>query len=242
MAQSVNIASRIMVALDFSNRDAAEVLVKQLAGIPCYLKIGIELFYAAGPEFILQLKQQGYSIFLDLKLHDIPNTVKGAAASITRLGVDMFNVHASGGKQMMQAAAAGVQEGLESNPGLQKPIVIAVTQLTSTNRQVMNEEIGIPGEVADSVMRYAVLAKQSGLDGVVSSPWEVPALKAQLGSDFLTVTPGIRPAGSDSADQSRIMTPREAFKNGTDYIVIGRPITKHEHPRKALESIIEELM
>ncbi|KJB85225.1 orotidine 5'-phosphate decarboxylase, partial [Paenibacillus sp. E194] len=171
-------AGKIMVALDYPNADAARELLQQLQGIPCYMKVGMQLFYAAGPAFVRELKDKGYKVFLDVKMHDIPNTVKGGANSITKLGVDMFNVHAGGGAAMMAAAAEGVESALAENTELKRPVVIAVTQLTSTNETVMNEEIGIPGKVADTVVRYAKLTKLAGLDGVVASPQEVTAIKA----------------------------------------------------------------
>jgi orotidine-5'-phosphate decarboxylase len=237
-------AGRIMIPLDYASAEDARGLLKELAGIPCYMKVGMQLFYAAGPDFVRELKELGYKVFLDLKLHDIPNTVAGGAASITRLGVDMFNVHAAGGGAMLAAAREGMERAL-SQPGISgsvRPKLIAVTQLTSTSQAVMNGEIGIPGSVEDTVLRYAALAAASGLDGVVASPWEVSALKAAQGRGFITVTPGIRPAGSDKGDQARVMTPREAFAQGTDYVVIGRPITAAAEPRLALESILKDLM
>jgi orotidine-5'-phosphate decarboxylase len=230
---------RIMVALDYSSADEAKRLLSELQGIPCYMKVGMQLFYAAGPSFVVYLKEQGYKVFLDLKMHDIPNTVKGGAESVTRLGVDMFNVHAAGGKLMMEAALEGVEKG---QTGSNRPLVIAVTQLTSTSQQILNDEVGIGGTVEQAVLSYAGLAQKAGLNGVVASPHEVVQLKQQLGSSFITVTPGIRPAGSALGDQSRVMTPKEAFSQGTDYIVIGRPITAALDPRKALETILEELM
>jgi len=230
---------RIMVALDYSSADEAKTLLSELQGIPCYMKVGMQLFYAAGPSFVVYLKEQGYKVFLDLKMHDIPNTVKGGAESVTRLGVDMFNVHAAGGKLMMESALEGVEKG---QTGSNRPLVIAVTQLTSTSQQILNDEVGIGGTVEQAVLSYAGLAQKAGLNGVVASPHEVVQLKQQLGSSFITVTPGIRPAGSAIGDQSRVMTPKEAFSQGTDYIVIGRPITAALDPRKALETILEELM
>lgn len=235
-------AGRIMIALDYSDVGEARTLLRQLEGIGCYMKVGMQLFYAAGPLFVRELKERGYRVFLDLKMHDIPNTVKGGACSITRLGVEMFNVHAGGGVAMMRAAADGVREALESDSALTRPMIIGVTQLTSTNQQTLNDEIGIPGPVEEAVVRYAQLAHQAGLDGVVASPHEVEAIKSACGPSFYTVTPGIRPAGSEIGDQSRIMTPREAFQRGTDYIVIGRPVTAVSDPRQAVESILEELI
>ncbi|GAA3404018.1 orotidine-5'-phosphate decarboxylase [Paenibacillus hodogayensis] len=241
MTTTANPAERIIIALDYPDVQGAERLLDQLEGIPCYMKVGMELFYAAGPQFVLRLKEAGYRVFLDLKLHDIPNTVKGGSASVARLGVDMFNVHAAGGRAMMEAAREGVDQALSGSPGAQKPLLIGVTQLTSTSRQMLNEEIGIDGPVEDAVLRYASLAKRAGLDGVVASPLEVVRIKGQCGASFATVTPGIRPAGSAVGDQSRIMTPREAIEQGTDYIVIGRPITAAADPRQALEQIVESI-
>ncbi|WP_090817218.1 orotidine-5'-phosphate decarboxylase [Paenibacillus sp. yr247] len=229
-----------MVALDYANAEGAEGLLKQLEGIPCYVKVGMQLFYAAGPGFVESLKDRGYKVFLDVKMHDIPNTVKGGAESVTRLGVDVFNVHAAGGKQMMEAALEGVDKGLAS--GAERPIVIGVTQLTSTSQLVLNDEIGLTGTVEQAVIRYARLAHAAGLQGVVASPLEVTAVKAACGDGFVTVTPGIRPAGADVGDQSRIMTPSEAFAQGTDYVVIGRPITGAADPRAAIEAIIDSIV
>lgn len=234
-------AGRIMVALDFPQAEAAERLLEALRGIPCYMKVGMQLFYAAGPGFVQRLKEKGYKVFLDLKLHDIPNTVAGGAESITRLGVDMFNVHAAGGRAMLEAAREGMERALAASAGRERPKLIAVTQLTSTSEAVMNQEIGIPGRLEDTVLRYAGLAQAAGLAGVVASPWEAKAVKAAFGPDFATVTPGVRPAGTENKDQARVMTPREAFAQGTDYVVIGRPITAAANPRLALESILEEL-
>jgi orotidine-5'-phosphate decarboxylase len=243
--QEQNIAGRIMVALDYPEASAAKRLIDQLAGIPCYMKVGMQLFYAAGPGFVVRLKERGYKVFLDVKMHDIPNTVKGGAESVTRLGVDMFNVHAAGGRAMMESAMEGVDNALRggsgSTGGQVRPLVIGVTQLTSTNVSVLNDEIGIPGSVEAAVVRYAQLAHLAGLDGVVTSPLEVGAIKSACGGGFVTVTPGIRPAGSALGDQSRVMTPEDAFAAGTDYIVIGRPITAANDPRNALEAIIASL-
>ncbi|MFC4808320.1 orotidine-5'-phosphate decarboxylase [Paenibacillus sp. GCM10023250] len=235
-------AGRVMVALDYPDAASAEALVRSLEGIPCYMKVGMQLFYAAGPGFVTELKTRGYKVFLDLKMHDIPNTVRGGANSIAKLGVDMFNVHAAGGTAMMSAAMEGVEAAVAAEPGLRRPLVIAVTQLTSTSQAVLNDEIGIGGSVADAVVRYARLALDAGLGGVVASPREVRLIKEACGPSFRTITPGIRPAGADIGDQSRVMTPRDALAQGTDYMVIGRPITAAPSPREALETIIEELM
>ncbi|MDP4096908.1 orotidine-5'-phosphate decarboxylase [Paenibacillus sp. P96] len=235
-------AERLMVALDFPNAEKARSLVASLQGIPCYMKVGMQLFYAAGPDFVRELKDKGYSVFLDLKMHDIPNTVRGGADSITRLGVDMFNVHAAGGTAMMRAAREGAQEAVEENSSLSLPLIIAVTQLTSTDQRTMNEEIGIQGSVEAAVVRYARLAEEAGLHGVVASPLEVQAIREACGPDFRTVTPGIRPAGSSALDQARILTPGQAIAGGSSYIVVGRPITGAADPREAAQHIIEEMM
>ncbi|MEN1988673.1 orotidine-5'-phosphate decarboxylase [Paenibacillus hubeiensis] len=235
-------AGRLMVALDYPGPEQAKGLIKALEGIPCYLKVGMQLFYAAGPEFIRELKAKGYKVFLDVKMHDIPNTVRGGAESITRLGVDMFNVHAAGGASMMRAAREGAEAALAADPALRRPEIIAVTQLTSTSQTVMNDEIGIPGTVEGTVVRYAGLASEAGLDGVVASPLEVPAIRAACGPDFHTVTPGIRPAGSSLGDQTRVLTPGEAIGRGSHYIVVGRPITGAADPREAAETILKEML
>lgn len=238
---NMEIAGRLMVALDFKTAEEARTLVKRLEGIPCFMKVGMQLFYAAGPDFVRELKAEGYSVFLDVKMHDIPNTVKGGADSITRLGVDMFNVHAAGGINMMAAALEGARGAVKEGGGLAMPQIIAVTQLTSTDQRTMNQEIGIPGSVEDGVIHYANLAKEAGLNGVVASPLEVMAIKAVCGAGFATVTPGIRPTGSTAGDQSRILTPKQAIQQGTDYIVVGRPITGAPDPREAAMQIIEEM-
>jgi orotidine-5'-phosphate decarboxylase len=241
MSIDVKAAGRLMVALDFKSAEEARALIQRLEGIPCYMKVGMQLYYAAGPDFIRELKAAGYSVFLDLKLHDIPNTVRGGADSITRLGVDMFNIHGAGGIKMMQAAREGALHATAQDNSLTMPLIIAVTQLTSTDQHTLNDEIGISGSVEEAVLSYAGLAKQAGLEGVVASPLEVKAIKATYGGSFVTVTPGIRPAGSDVADQSRILTAGQAMEQGTDYIVVGRPITAAADPREALLSIVEEM-
>ncbi|SET62741.1 orotidine-5'-phosphate decarboxylase [Paenibacillus sp. NFR01] len=234
-------AGRLMIPLDYPDAARARVLMEQLKGIPCYMKVGMQLFYAAGPDFVRELKDSGYSVFLDVKMHDIPNTVRGGAESITRLGVDMFNVHASGGTAMMAAALEGAEKAIAADPSLKLPLIIAVTQLTSTSQQVMNDEIGIPGAVEDAVIRYAKLAAASGLHGVVASPQESAAIALACGPAFRTVTPGIRPAGASLDDQSRVMTPGQAIRQGSHYLVVGRPITAAADPRAAALTILEEM-
>jgi orotidine-5'-phosphate decarboxylase len=233
--------SKIMVALDYPSVDEALQLIEKLAGYKPFLKIGMQLFYLSGPQLIYQLKEKGFSIFLDLKLHDIPNTVKGASQSLSSLGVDIFNVHCAGGQRMMEAALEGVEKGLSSYH-THAPRVIGVTQLTSTSQQMMNQEIGIPGELSNSVSHYAKQAKQSGLNGVVCSALEVPMIKGSLGENFITVTPGIRLNQSNVGDQVRITTPLEAARLGTDYMVIGRAITEAEDPAAMYEKISNDLL
>lgn len=182
-------AGRLMVALDYPDAAQARVLMEQLTGIPCYMKVGMQLFYAAGPDFIRELKERGYSVFLDVKMHDIPNTVRGAE-SLTMLGVDMFNVHAAGGAAMMSAALEGAAKAVSLHPSLHIPLIIAVTQLTSTSQEVMNSEIGINGTVTDTVVRYAMLAAEAGLHGVVASPQESAVIAAACGTGFPHSDPG----------------------------------------------------
>jgi orotidine-5'-phosphate decarboxylase len=245
MSSKADVAGRIMVALDYGTAGEAEGLLKQLQGIPCFMKVGMQLFYAAGPGFVASLKDRGYKVFLDVKMHDIPNTVKGGSESVTRLGVDVFNVHVGGGKAMLEAALEGVDKAYTSAvqglSAIQRPIVIGVTQLTSTSQTILNAEIGIPGDMDAAVIRYARMAKEAGLQGVVASPIEVQQIKDACGKEFITVTPGIRLAGDSLGDQTRVLTPEQAFAQGTDYVVIGRSITQAEDPRATLEAIIESI-
>lgn len=226
-------AEKIIVAMDFDEERKALALLQTLKGHPVWVKVGMELFYSAGPKIIQEAKNLGFKVFLDLKLHDIPNTVEHALKSLIKLPVDMINVHAAGGSEMMKRAAVAVKSGPHS------PLLIAVTQLTSTTAAQMNTEQRIPGDIVESVSHFAKLAKESGCDGVVSSPHEVQAIKLICGSRFITVTPGIRPLESDKQDQKRVTTPKEALLLGTDYMVIGRPITQAPDPRSTLESILK---
>ncbi|MFD2371126.1 orotidine-5'-phosphate decarboxylase [Brevibacillus sp. GCM10020057] len=226
----------MIVALDFSTREEIRQCLESLEGRIRYVKVGMELFYAEGPAIVHDLKERGLKVFLDLKVHDIPNTAKGAMKSLARLGADMVNVHAAGGVAMMEAAREGLEQGTAA--GSPRPILIGVTMLTSTSRQTMNEQLAIPGSVEDVVVHYARMTKQAGLDGVVASPLEVPKIKQAAGESFLTVTPGIRPLGSDKGDQTRITTPEEAFRLGSDYLVIGRAITAAKDPAAIWESIV----
>ncbi len=213
--------SKTMVALDFSSREDVSNFLAQFKE-PIYVKIGMELTYAFGFDIIREIKAMGHHIFLDLKLHDIPNTVKKAMKNLAKLDVDIVNLHAAGGSAMMKAAIEGLNEGAING---KRPLCIAVTQLTSTSQEAMNEELKIVGSVQDCVLHYAKLAKDSGLDGVVCSVHEAKAIHEVCGSEFLTVTPGIRLADDSKDDQKRVATPHYAYEQGCDYIVVGRSIT-----------------
>lgn len=226
-------AEKVIVALDSGDERKIESLLRQLVGQKVWVKVGMELFYAHGPRFIHQAKDYGLKVFLDLKLHDIPNTVAGGLKSLCHLPVDMINVHAAGGSEMMKRAREAVSNSSSS------PLLIAVTQLTSTTSEQMNKEQRIPGDIVESVSHFSRLAKECGLDGVVSSPHEVQAIKLICGSRFLTVTPGIRPSTSETHDQKRVTTPKEALLLGTDFMVIGRPITEASDPKSALLEILK---
>lgn len=227
-------SSRVIVALDYPAAEPALALVDQLRPGSCRLKVGKELFTRAGPELVRRLVERGFDVFLDLKYHDIPNTVAKACRAAADLGVWMLNVHALGGRHMLEAAREAV-EGAEH-----KPHLIAVTVLTSMAAEDL-QEIGLGGSPEDNVLRLATLAQDAGLNGVVCSPREVVPLRQELASEFLLVTPGIRPAGADKGDQRRIMTPGEAIQLGADFLVIGRPITAAVNPLQALEAIRREI-
>lgn len=217
--------NNVIIACDFASAEQTYGFLDRFTGDKPFVKIGMELFYAEGPDIVRQLKARGHRIFLDLKLHDIPNTVRKAMAVLSRMDVDMVNLHAAGTCDMMRAAVEGL-----TRPDGTRPILLAVTQLTSTDRERMNSDILIPGEVADCVRHYALCAKQSGLDGVVCSPLEAAMVKQACGKDFLCVTPGIRFADSDKGDQARVTTPAMARQMGSDCIVVGRPITAATDP------------
>lgn len=225
--------SKIIVALDYADSLSALKLVNQLEPSLCRLKVGKELFTAAGPQFVEKLIHANFDVFLDLKFHDIPNTVAKACTAASNLGVWMLNVHASGGLEMMQAAQNAVQD-TDS-----KPLLIAVTVLTSMNQANLNQ-IGIQTELTTHVMNLATLTQQAGLSGVVCSALEAKMLRAKLGDAFCLVTPGIRPENAKQDDQSRVVTPSDALKNGANYLVIGRPITQATDPLKALQTIHAE--
>ncbi|HFI0695329.1 TPA: orotidine-5'-phosphate decarboxylase [Streptococcus suis] len=224
--------NRPIIALDFAGREEVEAFLNEFpAQEKLYVKVGMELYYAEGPSIISYLKDCGHSIFLDLKLHDIPNTVESAMRVLAKLGVDMTNVHAAGGVEMMQAA----RRGLGSDA-----VLIAVTQLTSTSEEQMRSDQNIQTSLQDAVVHYAQKAAQAGLDGVVCSANEVSLIKSATSSDFVCLTPGIRPAGGEVGDQKRVMTPAEAARIGSDYIVVGRPITRAENPYQTYLAIKEE--
>lgn len=226
--------SRIIVALDFSSEGQVLEFTSQLEPAMCKLKVGKELFTLSGPDLVRQLIDKGFDVFLDLKFHDIPNTVARACKVAADLGVWMLNVHALGGRSMLVAA----REALET--GQNRPLLIAVTILTSMGQEDL-QEVGLSGNPEDNVLRLANLTKETGLDGVVCSSREVTNLRQSLGNAFTLVTPGIRPAGSEAGDQKRIMTPVDAVQAGSNYLVIGRPITQSDDPVKTLRSINTEL-
>lgn len=227
----------VIVALDFSSKEEVFNFLDKFKDKKPFVKIGMELFYAEGAEMVREIKRRGHKIFLDLKLHDIPNTVKKAMAVLSKLDVDMTNVHASGTKKMMEFALDGLTRADGS-----RPILIAVTQLTSTDQQSMEEDLLIKEPINQVVMHYAKCSKEAGLDGVVCSPLEAEKVHDECGKDFITVTPGVRFSDGDMGDQKRVMTPSEARKIGSDYIVVGRPITQAQDPVKAYERCIKEFL
>lgn len=225
----------VIVACDFASaKDVFEFLDK-FEGKKPFVKIGMELFYAEGPSIVKEIKKRGHKIFLDLKLHDIPNTVKKSMSVLSRLDVDMCNLHAAGSSKMMEAAI----EGLTREDG-SRPILIAVTQLTSTDQETMEKDLLIKEPIDQVVMHYAHTAKNSGLDGVVCSPLEAGKVHETCGKDFITVTPGVRFADGELGDQKRVMTPAQAKEIGSDYIVVGRPITAAEDPVAAYERCLSD--
>ena len=227
----------VIVACDFSSKEETMAFLDKFEGRKPFVKIGMELFYAEGPEIVREIKARGHKIFLDLKLHDIPNTVKKSMAVLSRLDVDMTNLHAGGTIAMMEAAI----EGLTRHDGT-RPLLIAVTQLTSTSEERMKNDLLINEKMDRVVMHYAHNAKLAGLDGVVCSPVEAGKVHETCGKDFLTVTPGVRFADGDKGDQVRVMTPEQAKKIGSDYIVVGRPITAAADPVAAYERCINEFV
>ena len=225
----------VIIACDFKDKEETLNFLNNFEDEKLYLKIGMELFYSEGPEIVREIKKRGHKIFLDLKLHDIPNTVEKAMKSLANLDVDMTNVHASGTIKMMEAGL----KGLTKEDGT-RPLLIAVTQLTSTSQEVMEQDLLIKENIEDVVMHYAENSKKAGLDGVVCSPLEVQAVKRKCGKEFLTITPGIRFSTDSKDDQSRITTPAKAKELGSDYIVVGRSITKAENPQEAYRKCVED--
>ena len=227
----------VIVACDFASAEQTLRFLDKFTGKKPFVKIGMELYYAEGPQIVRQIKARGHKIFLDLKLHDIPNTVKKAMAVLSRLDVDITNLHAAGTTAMMQAALEGL-----TRPDGTRPLLIAVTQLTSTDQQSMERDLLIHAPIDQVVMHYAQTAKNAGLDGVVCSPLEAGKVHDACGASFITVTPGVRFADSDVGDQKRVMTPAQAKAIGSDYIVVGRPITASEDPVAAYRRCVEEFV
>ena len=230
--------SKVIFALDVDNFDAAKQWVSLLGGRVGMFKVGKQLFTAYGPDVVRMIKNSGDEIFLDLKYHDIPNTVASASIEAARLGVKLFNVHALGGYEMMARTVERLQKEYD---GEDRPRILAVTILTSSTSATLRE-VGIEIPVAEMVVRLAKLAQKAGIDGVVASPLEVPLIREACGKDFLVVTPGVRPAFASTDDQKRVMTPAEAVKAGSDYLVIGRPISSAADPSAAVESIVTEII
>lgn len=223
----------VIIACDFAGAGDCMAFLDKFTGKKPFVKIGMELFYAEGPQIVRAIKERGHKIFLDLKLHDIPNTVKKSMAVLSRLDVDMCNLHAGGAIPMMEAALEGL-----TRPDGTRPLLIAVTQLTSTSEEIMRRDLLINEPIEEVVMHYAENAKRAGLDGVVCSPLEASAVHGRCGEGFLTVTPGIRYADGDKGDQSRVTTPARAREIGSDYIVVGRPITAAADPVAAYERCV----
>lgn len=227
----------VIIACDFADKETALNFLDKFEGRKPFVKIGMELFYAEGPQIVREIKARGHKIFLDLKLHDIPNTVKKSMAVLSRLDVDMCNLHAAGTSRMMEAALEGL-----TRPDGTRPLLIAVTQLTSTDQEAMERDLLIKEHIDKVVMHYAETARNAGLDGVVCSPLEAQKVHDICGEKFLTVTPGVRFADGDIGDQKRVMTPEQAKKIGSDYIVVGRPITAAPDPVAAYERCIKKFV
>ena len=227
----------VIIACDFASKETTLEFLDKFTDVKPFVKIGLELFYAEGPQIVREIKARGHKIFLDLKLHDIPNTVKKSMAVLSRLDVDMTNLHAAGTVSMMEAALEGL-----TRPDGTRPLLIAVTQLTSTDQERMENDLLIKEPIDRVVMHYANNAKIAGLDGVVCSPLESEKVHATCGKEFLTVTPGVRFADGDKGDQKRVMTPAQAKEIGSDYIVVGRPITAAEDPVAAYKRCVSEFV
>ena len=227
----------VIVACDFASAEQVFSFLDKFTDKKPFVKIGMELFYAEGPQIVREIKARGHKIFLDLKLHDIPNTVKKAMNVLSRLDVDLTNLHAAGTVEMMKAALEGL-----TRPDGTRPLLIAVTQLTSTNQESMERDLLIKEPIDEVVMHYAACAKEAGLDGIVCSPLEAGKVHDRCGRNFITVTPGVRFADGDVGDQKRVMTPEQAKKIGSDYIVVGRPITAAADPVAAYERCVREFV
>jgi orotidine-5'-phosphate decarboxylase len=237
--KQMNMKSDVIVACDFGTPKMALDFLDKFTDEKPFLKIGMELFYAGGPEIVRELRSRGHKIFLDLKLHDIPNTVRKAMRVLSQLDVDMVNVHAGGGIDMMHAALEGLEEGRQ---GGERPLIIAVTQLTSTSQAVLNDQLLVNGNINDVITQYAWNAREAGLDGVVCSPLEAAMVKERCGAEFLAVTPGIRYPDAAKDDQSRITTPARAREIGSDFIVVGRPITAAADPVAAYRKVASDFL
>ena len=231
---------RLVLALDVDNFESAEKLVEKLNNYVGVFKVGSQLFTAEGTKVIKIINKKGGKVFLDLKFHDIPNTVARAAEVATKLGVYIFDVHTSGGYEMMKAAAEASKK-ISLVLGVRKPLILGVTLLTSINQEILEKEIGVKNKLEEQVVRLAKLAKAAGLDGVVASPWEIKEIRKACGEDFVILTPGIRPVGKSSDDQKRIMTPRKAIKLGSDFLVIGRPIRNAYNPVEVAKEILRKM-
>jgi len=231
---------RLVLALDVDDFKKAEELVGKLSDYVGVFKIGSQLFTAEGAKVVNMVNKRGGKVFLDLKFHDIPNTVARASEVATKLGVYIFNVHTFGGYEMMKAAAEAAAK-TNQDLGIRKPLILGVTLLTSINQEILEKEIGIKKRLEEQVVHLAKLAKAAGLDGVVASSWEIKKIRKTCGEDFVILTPGIRPAGKSSDDQKRVMTPQEAIKLGSDFLVIGRPIRNASNPVEAAKEILREM-
>jgi len=231
---------KLIVALDVEDLDAADRLMDQMQGLVTHYKLGAQLLTAAGPDAVRRVRRGGVGVFYDAKFHDIPRTVDAAVTAACRLGATLVNVHASGGKEMMTAAAQAA-DAVAKKMRQPKAQVLAVTVLTSLNQQILEEELGVHRRIENQVVHLAKLAQESGLDGVVASPQEIEALRKACGPDFIILTPGIRPGGSEKGDQKRTLTPGEAIAAGADYIVVGRPVVQAKDPVAVVRQIQKEM-
>lgn len=234
MGQELN--KQVMVALDVDSREKALALAEELKGSGCWLKVGMELYNATGASIIAELKEKGFPIFLDLKLHDIPNTVKKAVRVLARYGADMLTIHCSGGYEMLKWAVEGTEE-ISQETGQEPMKLVGITVLTSLDEEKLHQDLGVSRSLPEQVVSLAQLAQKAGLAGVVASPQESKILRENLGPEFLIITPGIRPQGSQTQDQVRVLTPQEAIQAGSSFLVVGRPITQAPNPREALEGL-----